>query len=549
MTKLAFVFFSFFMTFFMSAQQSSQFLAHWHSSNPTGNVTLGHSYQGPSGEFVFAGEYTNGVQFGSNINSNPAHNNYLMKVDANGAHQWTVTFGNKDYMFIEHLAVADDGSIFISGNFKDSISVQNYSRKEAGFQPFMWKISPSGNFDFAFDFRSNPTKIARPRFSVQNGEVTVTVMAQDSLNYGASTIYPQRSSTAIGLFARYDYQGNLLYSETFDSPDYFFLLKPERLASNRVLVQVLADDSDSLYFGSSYFTGNNKKGTWFFELDSTFQVVKNHFIEYTGVAGFNFKGLSSTNELMYTGTFSGTITDGSLSVQNLNSSNPLSLSDGVFMVMSPNLDPVLLESTGVEDDNDNLTGVVELGGHYFLSGSAGGDLLYRGDTIMKTTTAQGFVLEMDKNGVQKSLIHTTNPSMLAQTDFSDIFAVNKTTYAVCGTATVSSVFNGTDTLDRQSFRDGFIWSFSDSRLSLKENNIVTGSIFPNPATDVIHLHTKEENASPWQVEMYDLNGKLVLSIQTSQPSINISTLKRGLYILEASDNSGKRTIRQKLLIK
>lgn len=538
---------------FFSYAQPSQFLAQVYSSSSIGKVDIKKSTTTPFGEFVIVGEYDTDVQIENSVSMSPYHGNYMMKIDANGNHEWTLTFGNKSYLFVEGLEVGDDGSIFLSGNFRDSISIQNYSRVENGFQPFLWKISPSGNFEFAFPYRSNPNVVCRPRISAANGELTVSIIASDSLTYSSNTLLPSYSNT-VGLLARYNYQGNLILSKTIESPDQYFAFAPNRISDNRIVMQVWANNTDSIYFGQNYFAGNNKKGNWFFELDSTFTVTKSNFIEYTRSAGFSYNGVSASGDLLYTGSFSGTVTDGNLSITNQDEpGNSIGLQDGLFMVLDDNLQLTTLEAIGALGENESITGAIQLGEHYFLCGKGKGDLLFKGDTILKNDFAQGFVLELDKTGNYKSLIETENNSPIANTSFLSISINGSNSYAVVGTSTVSAVFNKTDTLNRQCLLDGFIWTNTDNTISLPdlESFEKICYFYPNPASQLIRIEAPNlsNNSQLLNIRVFDLTGTVVLSQKLTSSTIDISTLKNGLYIFELEGAQPEQRFLQRIVIR
>jgi len=68
-------------------------------------------------------------------------------------------------------------------------------------------------------------------------------------------------------------------------------------------------------------------------------------------------------------------------------------------------------------------------------------------------------------------------------------------------------------------------------------------VYPNPASDVIHIET-EENID--RLELYNTLGQLVLSIQQNTRRINIQDIKSGVYILKIY--SGDRSMSERLLI-
>jgi len=72
-------------------------------------------------------------------------------------------------------------------------------------------------------------------------------------------------------------------------------------------------------------------------------------------------------------------------------------------------------------------------------------------------------------------------------------------------------------------------------------------IFPNPAKEIIYLDLPERNLSGNTfVEIFDLNGRLVLKRELSGPEINVSSLETGLYLIRL--HQGTELFYSKLLI-
>jgi hypothetical protein len=68
-------------------------------------------------------------------------------------------------------------------------------------------------------------------------------------------------------------------------------------------------------------------------------------------------------------------------------------------------------------------------------------------------------------------------------------------------------------------------------------------IFPNPASDFIFFNAKETFTEPFNIQIIDMQGKQVLfCIQPKTNSINISTLKTGIYLIQFYDSKGKTSI-------
>lgn len=65
-------------------------------------------------------------------------------------------------------------------------------------------------------------------------------------------------------------------------------------------------------------------------------------------------------------------------------------------------------------------------------------------------------------------------------------------------------------------------------------NNVTVNVYPNPATDVLHVEANGIN----RIEVIDLAGRIVLSSTQAQNTINISSLANGIYMLRTSTMEG-----------
>ena len=72
----------------------------------------------------------------------------------------------------------------------------------------------------------------------------------------------------------------------------------------------------------------------------------------------------------------------------------------------------------------------------------------------------------------------------------------------------------------------FLISLPDSDLSTTNINSTTLEIYPNPTTETINIQT---NGKLTTATLYDMNGKLILN--TSEKSINVKHLPKGIYIL------------------
>ena len=75
-------------------------------------------------------------------------------------------------------------------------------------------------------------------------------------------------------------------------------------------------------------------------------------------------------------------------------------------------------------------------------------------------------------------------------------------------------------------------------VGLQEPNVVSYMVYPNPATDVIHVSSSEKIE---QLEVLDLNGMRVLSSSTS--FMNVEALPTGIYLVRFTINGVAKTQR------
>lgn len=92
------------------------------------------------------------------------------------------------------------------------------------------------------------------------------------------------------------------------------------------------------------------------------------------------------------------------------------------------------------------------------------------------------------------------------------------------------------------FDDFFVYR---ETLSIESLDFETKSIdiYPNPAKDVINVNA---NFEIFEVQLYDINGKKLVTQYTS--NLNISTFKKGFYILTVLDKTRKNKYHKKLII-
>jgi|GEM_PF-5367486 len=83
--------------------------------------------------------------------------------------------------------------------------------------------------------------------------------------------------------------------------------------------------------------------------------------------------------------------------------------------------------------------------------------------------------------------------------------------------------------------------------AVSENEISGLNVYPNPVTNG-QLYISSDNGQEKQVKLYDLSGKMLLSVEVNNnQSIQLSNLNAGIYLLEINENG--KIAHQKLMIK
>lgn len=87
-------------------------------------------------------------------------------------------------------------------------------------------------------------------------------------------------------------------------------------------------------------------------------------------------------------------------------------------------------------------------------------------------------------------------------------------------------------------KEEYFWNnFETSNINSIENNIL---VYPNPSSKILNIKTSE----PINIKIFNINGKLILN--TNQNNIDISMLKKGIYLIEIKNK--KNTATKKIIV-
>lgn len=90
--------------------------------------------------------------------------------------------------------------------------------------------------------------------------------------------------------------------------------------------------------------------------------------------------------------------------------------------------------------------------------------------------------------------------------------------------------------------DLWIFKIGGSTMGIEDLSSALYSIYPNPATDVVHLSEQMKT-----VTVYSISVQKLISVYNAQ-QVNVSSLSSGTYFLQAENESGKTSV-QKIIKK
>lgn len=84
-------------------------------------------------------------------------------------------------------------------------------------------------------------------------------------------------------------------------------------------------------------------------------------------------------------------------------------------------------------------------------------------------------------------------------------------------------------------------TFDFSTLSVDETQLENLSIYPNPTSDIVNIQSS--GTSIQKIEIYNMNGQLVLSEKNNLEKIHVNQLESGMYMMRLYTENASKTIK------
>jgi hypothetical protein len=182
------------------------------TNNEVGNAVA----MDASGNVVVTGQFAGSVDFGGGplTASATSVDIYIVKFDANGAHQWSQGFGSTQADVGYGIDVDGSGNVVVTGSFQGTVNFGGGGLTSLGsLEIFLAKYDASGAHQWSKRLGSTGGEIGRAVVADASGNVVVTGSFAQTVNFGGVPILSAGGSDVF--VAKYDASGVHQWSRGF----------------------------------------------------------------------------------------------------------------------------------------------------------------------------------------------------------------------------------------------------------------------------------------------------------------------------------------------
>ncbi len=494
-----------------------------------------------------------GVQ---NETSQGSNDVFIIKTDALGNFIWAKTFGGSSDDRPAAIAVTPNNSLFIAGSFAGT----------ADFDPGIGTVTESSfGFTDGYLLQLNSTgdfiSLARAGGSGADQITSLTVNTQGSVTVtgdfeGNVFFFPAAPGMTLTSAGSYD-----VFVASFDMNLNPVWVKRAGGPTADHATAITSDQSGNLIYGGYFIgTGDYDPGAAVFTLTSTGSndifisglTASGNFSWAVNAGGTGDDGVYSLDTddnsvLAATGYFSGTadFNPAPGTVSNLTSAGQ---KDVFILTMDFAGQFQWVKKAGSTTDDLGKKVIIGPAGEISTSGTFTGTVDFNPgnatNNISSSGMDDGFVLVLSSAGNFEEVVtygSALNDAVhgIAFDSSGDLFVAG----SFAGTMDADP-FGGANPLTPVGLVDGFMVRLGSSFTGMEEmNNDVQLSVYPNPATDYIMLHSTSE--MNYKVSIYNATGALVYQkeyVDGWEQPIEISTWPPGIYHAVVEQNGGRNSI-------
>lgn len=172
----------------------------------------------PSGSVFVTGAFEGAVDFGGGPLVTANRDLFLVKIGADGAHQWSTSFGGANFEREGGIAADASGNVVVTGSFPGTINFGGGPLTSQGnYDVFVAKFAASGAHQWSKRFGGTDSDAGTSVAFDGAGNVFVTGNFRLTTDFGGTSFTSAGESDIF--VAKYDAAGNHLWSKAFGNPD------------------------------------------------------------------------------------------------------------------------------------------------------------------------------------------------------------------------------------------------------------------------------------------------------------------------------------------
>lgn len=445
---------------------------------------------------IVSGTFTNDLTIGNTALINQGSGDvYLMKITNTGTFDWISQIGGSDIEYLGIISLDNDDNIYMASEFYSrNISFDSdttLTLSETDGDVFLSKYTSNGEFQWTKIYGGSEEMYGRQYCwptaiqATAEGEVYITGWYGNGNKFGDTTLYVESGYSYSKFVSKYDNQGDILWVSSIQ----------EGTGRGTMYNEIDIDDEESLYIG--------------YDMRGTITINNIQFVPSS--ADILYAKYTSEGDLSWVKTIPGNTNYYGYAkaiAMDVTSANNLMVS-GIFYPTQSN---EALEEyyTLTIDETDYTT----LGTSSYLASLCGGltdAAITQEDGTLIAPEGVSFQWYLEEEAIEEATEQTLSSAepgnyyVEITTKNGCVYNSDVIEYTVLGTKTIS-------------------------------NNSLT--IYPNPSSETLTFNLSVSQA---EISILDLNGKEIFIQHLDQqngPTVNISTLKSGIYFIKIKTENG-----------